>query len=328
MKLISSFHISILACLSLLVFMSPASAETVDACERVNGAILIDGDEFGVDSDPGSPGIQPSFVEDVQGNKGGSCKEIPDFYKVTFYRMAMCAANPIANGNSLNGCTLLLNDNDGVEHVIEGTNNAAVLDTSSADTPIATGSYSFLALVLSNELQIKHTEEFIREDGNPAAILGGVGQGTYCWTNDAITTFTGTLQDSDYPDGTIVSSDPNFRSTLGMDCGTTPGTAQYSTEIYDNFGEAPTFTAIEPGTDQAILLTSDNVTTATSAANAKRILVALPITADVTSTSQFDLKFTLTRAVSIDLHLDTGSNTVTALKNGADPFEVALTVTN
>jgi hypothetical protein len=330
MKLISSFSVLNLVCFSLLIAIAPASAETDYACKRdaVNNAIIIDSSKFGDDSDPGQDGIQPSFVEDIQGNLGGSCKEVPDAYKVTFYRMAMCKANPILNSNSLDGCTLLLNDNAGVEHVIEGTGNSAVLDTSSADTPIANGSYSFLALVLSNALQIKHSDEYILEDGNPADILGATGQGQYCWTNDAITTFTGTLLDADYPAGTIVSPNPNDRFTLGMDCGSTPGVAQYTTEIIDSLGDGPGFVASEVGYDDSILLTSNNETTATTAANATRIMVALPITAEVTSSSQFDLKFTLTRAVSVDLHLDIDSSEVTAVKNGADPFDIALTVTN
>ena len=325
MKLISSFSVLNLICFSLLVFMSPASAETDNACVRADGAILIDSSKFGTDSDPNQADLQPSVVEDIDGNLGASCKEIPDGYKVTFYRMAMCTSNPILNSNSLDGCTLLLNDDNGVEHLIEGTNNAAVLDTSSADTPIASGSYTFLALILSNELQIKHLEEFIDQDGDPRTLIGETGVGSYCWTNDAITTFTGTLQDADYPDGTIVSSDPNDRSTLGMDCGATPGTPQFATEIYDSFGEGK-FVASD--SEQAILLESDNVTKARSAAYAKRILVAMPLTAEVTPSSQFDLKFTLTRSVSIDMHLDENSGSVTALKNGADPFSVSLTVTN
>jgi hypothetical protein len=57
-----------------------------------------------------------------------------------------------------------------------------------------------------------------------------------------------------------------------------------------------------------------------------RILVAIPSAADVTEISQFELQFTLTRAVSIDMYEDSG--VITALKNGADPFSVSLKVTN
>jgi hypothetical protein len=339
MKLFSNFSYLTVACLSLMVLASPASAETDYACTRsADGAIIIDSAQFGVDGDPNSQGFQASFVEDIQGNIGNSCKEVPDAYKVTFYRMALCAVNPVTNNNSLEGCTLLLNDNAGVEHVIEGTDKSAPLDTSSADPVIAAGRYSFLALVLSNELKIKHNEKFVLKNGSPATLRGKTGQGEYCWTNDAITTFTDNLTDADYPDGTIVNVNPNDRSTLGMECGSTPGTAQYSTEIMDSFGEGPdngnpgVFQArdqdpeseVQSGT--AILLTADNETTATNAINAKRILVAIPSAADVTEISQFELQFTLTRAVSIDMYEDSG--VITALKNGADPFSVSLKVTN
>ena len=68
------------------------------------------------------------------------------------------------------------------------------------------------------------------------------------------------------------------------------------------------------------------MTTATNADNGARMLISLPNNATVTETSQFSMNFRLTDAVSIDLAPDNGN--IYALKNGADPFEVTLTVTN
>ena len=55
-------------------------------------------------------------------------------------------------------------------------------------------------------------------------------------------------------------------------------------------------------------------------------MAVLPINAAVTPNSSFDLKFTLTDSVSIDMTEDQGE--IYAIKNGVDPFQVSLTVNN
>ncbi len=295
---------------------STAMAETETACERNDdGAIIVDQ----------TPGRFEDFVTDTDGNDGTSCKEVPDQYRVTFYRFGLCTANPLAdNTNSLASCTFLVNDNDGVVHTIEGTGNSAVLNTSTADTPFNTGSYTHMVMLVNNRLQIKHTETFARNDGGD---MTGVDDsaGTTCWTTNAITAFAGLDSDATDPD-------PDDTSTLGMECGTAAEAAAgaaFTTEIFDSFadGSPPPFGANTDG-GEARLLQSDNATTATSAANADRILVSLAAPQTVTATSQFSLAFTLTDSVSVDMAHPGGSGTIYALKNGADPFQVTLTITN
>lgn len=300
---------------------STAMAETETACERNDdGAIIVD--QTSADD----------FVTDTDGNDGTSCKEVPDQYRVTFYRFGLCTANPLAdNTNSLASCTFLVNDNDGVVHTIEGTGNSAVLNTSTADTPFNTGSYTHMVMLVNNRLQIKHTETFARNDGGD---MTGVddSEGTTCWTTNAITAFGGMAAAA----GT--EPNPGDTSTLGMECGTAAEAAAgaaFTTEIFDTFadpipdgdGFRIVFGANTDG-GEARLLQSDNATTATTEDNAARILVSLATPQTVTATSQFSLAFTLTDSVSVDMAHPEGSGTIYALKNGADPFQVTLTITN
>lgn len=284
--------------------LSPAAAETDTACTRTGGAInvVVENTEF---------------VTDKSGNTGDSCKEVPDNYKVTFYRFGLCTQDPVANGNSLASCILLLNDDAGVEHVIQGTGTSAELDTSSAGQ-IIPGNYAYMVMMLKNELSIKHTETFSVSSG--LGLLGKTGQGTTCWTTDSVTSF------SDMRSG-IVSIDPSTRSSLAMDCGTAAeANPQYTTEVFDSLGEDSITFVPSLGSEPVVLLQNDNVTTATTADNGARLLVSLPMNVRVTANSSFDLKFTLTDSVSIDM-TKTGGD-IYAIKNGADPFQVTLTVNN
>ena len=286
------------------VGVNTASAETETACTRSDGDIIVVRE-------------QPEFVTDKLGNTGDSCKEVPDFYKVTFYRLGLCTADPTENANSLDSCILLLNDNAGVEHVIQGTGNSSDLDTSSAGEMVP-GNYSFMVMVLKNELSIKHTETFSVSSGN--GLIGQTGQGTTCWTTDTVTSFTGLRSGVSDPS-------PSSRNSLGMDCGTAAqANPQYTTEIFDSMGDGNEPFSARLEDDPVLLLQQDNITTATDEENGARIMAVLPINAAVTPNSSFDLKFTLTDSVSIDMTEDQGE--IYAIKNGADPFQVSLTVNN
>lgn len=299
--------------LTLIAFISlstPASAqETETSCVRdSNGDIVV------------NPALG-NFVTDNDGNVGDSCKEVPDFYRLTFYRFALCKQDPMQNGNSMASCTFLLNSDAGVQHIIQGVGTAAVLDTSSADQPVQAGSYGYIAMLLGNELSIKHTETF------STSITGRTGQGTTCWTVNSRTAFSGKLTTSDDP----TLSEPNTEntSTLAMDCGAAnEAAAAYTTEVFDSMddGDQPFSARFED--DNVMLLQDDNISQATTPLNAKRILATWAQPALVTATSSFALRFTLTDSVSVDMARDDNSQEIFAIKNGADPFQVALTISN
>ncbi|HCU88860.1 MAG TPA: hypothetical protein DGR97_02905 [Gammaproteobacteria bacterium] len=80
----------------------------------------------------------------------------------------------------------------------------------------------------------------------------------------------------------------------------------------------------------AKLLKSDNQTAATNFQDADRMLVSIRLSTPktVTATSTFQLKFKMTDSVSVDLAYDGAAGRLYAIKNGADPFQIDLVISN
>lgn len=292
--------------ISLFMISINANAETDTACKRNDsGEIVINGSTDG------------QLVTDTSNNDGNACKEIPDFYKVKFYRFGLCKSDPITNGNSLNSCTLFVNSDVGIDHIIEGVGSSSALDVSTADPNILPGTYSYLILLVSNELAIKHSEKF------SSSITGKTGAGKNCWTIDSKTAFGGFRTSG----MTIPQPGAGNRSSLAMDCGSTAGTAAFTTEVFDGLGDG-SWTGqdlSDPSVALVRLLKNDNITAATDENDGARMLVSIPNSATVTIKSKFSITFKLTDAVSIDFAPDGG--VIYALKNGADPFQITLSIT-
>jgi hypothetical protein len=175
-------------------------------------------------------------------------------------------------------------------------------------------------MIFSNELAIKNTELF------NSTIIGRTGSGTSCWTIAGKTSFSGQL-------ASLTEQDTNDRSTLAMNCGTADAAVPiFNSEVFDSFGEDETFSADTDADTydlegiQARLLKADNKTTSTSASESARMMMVIVQDVTITDvTSSMNLAFKLTDAVSVDLELGDDDN-IYALKNGADPFQVVVTV--
>lgn len=285
--------------LLLISFAGSVLAETDSACVRNAGGAVI------------TAAHDTNMVTDVNGNNGLACKEAPDFYRIKFYRFGMCKSNPLLNAiNDFSNCSYLVDSDAGVSHVLSYP-STAVLDTNSA---IAPGTYSHLLLILNNGLEQMHTETFSR------TMTGTTGTGTTCWTVNKKTTYGGnTLA------GTV-APDISDRNTLAMECGATAAAA-YTTEIFDTMGcgSPPCFNASDISAQAHVeLLTSDNVTIATTAVNAVRIAVVMPLAKTILADSTFDIGFKVVGSTSVDLAHASGTTYVK--KVGADPFQVTLTV--
>ena len=299
---------------SCSLFPANSYAETQTKCEKnVSDEIIINGV------------TDAQLVTDTSGNFGNSCKEIPDKYKVTFYRLGLCKTDPVLNENRLDDCILFVNSDAGVSHIIEGVGAGSALDIATADPAILPGSYSYIVLVVSNELQIMHTETF---GGHLASqsITGATGSGNVCWTIAKKTMYSGhRLVAAD-----LVTPEPGAakRAQLAMDCGATVGASlDFTSEVFDSLGDG-----VDPWNGQILdadfsvrLLQSDNLTAATDKDNGSRMLVSFPNESIVTNNSKFNIQFKLTDSVSVDLAPDLG--VIYALKNGADPFQVSIVIT-
>ncbi len=298
------FNLTLLLTFLLLFVSSYVSAETETSCTRnADGAVIAE--------------LTESPVTDTDGNMGASCKESPDYYKIKLFRFGLCTSNPFTN-NDLSSCSFMVNSDTGVEHVISYPQKAE-LATNSA---MSLGTYDHMVLVLENKLGIKHTEQF------SIPLYGATGSGTQCWTIESTSSYAGNRTG-------VQNASPE---TPLMDCGDTPAPG-YSYEVFDSLGEGGDG-AVFLGTDEggmamaagnmrAKLLKSD-LTNATTFQNADRLLVgvALSTAKTVTASSAFELKFKIMGSVSVDTAYDSGENKLWAIKNGADPFQVDLIVTN
>lgn len=293
----------------LVVFCNSAYAETDSACTRTAGGAIIANA-----LSPGSDGA--AIVTDIDGETGGSCKEVPDFYKINFYKFGLCTANPYATGSGstqdFSSCSFLLNNDASVEHIISGLTGSPL----TTDGTLATGTYNHLVMVLKNRLSQKLTETF------NTTITGKTGAGTTCWTIASTSAYGG----GNITGETLISPTPGTRSTLGIDCGSTAA-ADYTTEIYETLGDGGFAGDIEEDAGVRVaLLQADGVTKATSIHNAKQIMVVMDSAYTIKDDSKYSLAFKMTASSSLDLHYIHSGTVIYALKVGADPFQVTFSV--
>ena len=264
------------------------------------------------------------------------CNNQPDFYKVKFYKAALCTADPYVTKASpdYSSCTDIFSNASGKDVIIQPDT-----DTDLIDQPlvIPLGSYPYLAVVVDNHLKIKHTQKYVYENSSDRASMHGfdeTGNATNkdtCYTLDKVTTYTNLLADGNgdnYPTSyataqgvSIVQSGQRDKDTSLLKCvsDTSRTGYDYATEIIDQFGEDKTYTVAagdasidyEEMSDTglsglemaAIMMKTDNVSIATAVNDARRIgaffKYANPVKISE-NTIGFKLNFATTAAVSLD----------------------------
>ena len=295
----------------IILFCNSAFAETDSACTRTAGGAII--------ANALSPGSDDAaIVTDIDGATGSSCKEIPDFYKIHFYKFGLCTANPYTTGSGstqdFSSCSWLLDDAASVEHVI----TYPATGTLTTNGVIKIGTYNHLVMVLKNRLSQKHTETFNTN------ITGKTGTGTTCWTIASTSAYGGGSISGE----TLISAEPGSdnRATLGVDCGSTAD-PDYTTEIYETLGDESFDADLEEEAGVRVaLLQADGVTKATTINNAKQIMVVMDATYTVKEDSKYSLGFKMTASSSFDLNYQHSETTIYALKVGADPFQVTFSI--
>ena len=193
------------------------------------------------------------FVLKGTTTKIDQCAEEPDEYKVKFYSVALCLAEPYTAGGGApdySSCTT-------ISDTTKEVNLKPGIDVNLLDGGInlPLGSYTHLAIIIDNHLKIKHKQKYVlKTDHSSGATIkgnGGAG-GAYCWTVAAgITTYTGQTYNDDYE--TAQGIDPVASGTGTTDarlvCGSavpsdfdasTDGT-YFATEIIDHMGDDADF---------------------------------------------------------------------------------------
>ncbi|MEJ6559323.1 MAG: hypothetical protein QNL82_06165 [Candidatus Thioglobus sp.] len=265
------------------------------------------------------------------------CSDTPDFYKLKFYKIGLCAADP--SNNDFSSCQYMLDDATGVDHVI------SYPSTGEMDIPqfsIAPGTYPYMVGVVSNKLGIKHSITTTND------VSGKTGEGRYCWTTSTDPSSFDNDQFTSTAHGvTTVESGARL-----IECGISAGSAAYAYEIINvlrqetckdaDGGDAAAYTAFTNGGKSNLIDENNNAINvgngtasmsllnsseafATDCRDAAKILWTTTLTtpAVVTTDSTYELKMRSQDAVSVDF---SGQNDNDIMKMGADPIQLYLTV--
>ena len=342
---------------TLVLSSTFANAEVTGKCVTdTNGSIVISAkgklgtQKYGSGADvTKAPFNYENSYEDSEfsSNNADACQTQPLFYKIKFYKVAMCLADPYT-GNAdpdYSSCADIFSNSSGKEVIIEPDEEVDLLD---GNLLLPVGNYKYLTVILSNHLHIKTKQKYVYADGSRAVMYGsgdtgGANSNTdLCYTKAAVTTYTGATHDASYNSahGVTVQSSNNTTSGSRMECtsGDPSTDYDYATEIIDSLGGdgtplranlAYSSMLADTGVDvelAATMLKTDNVSVADDVDNALRINAHFKYTNPIViseNTVGFKLNFATTRGVSLDAGQD-GSNKIFMIKVGADPFTIEV----
>jgi hypothetical protein len=344
-KFLITFVISFIAFASSTTIAFALNGECVEDTSG-NIVISVNGRAATQDRVDGSSNIPSPFTysdgyDDEDMDSGGTfatnCNNQPDFYKVKFYKAALCTADPYVTKASpdYSSCIDIFSNASGKDVIIQPGK-----DTDLIDQPlvIPIGSYPYVAVIVDNHLKIKHTQKYVYENSSDRVPMHGFGESgnatnkDTCYTLDKVTTYTNLIADGNgdnYPTSyaaaqggvTILTSGSRNAATSLLKCvsDTSRTGYDYATEIIDQFGEDKTYTVAagdasidwEEMADTGIsglemaatMMKTDNVSIATAINDARRIgaffKYANPVKISE-NTIGFKLNFATTVAVSID----------------------------
>ena len=307
--------------IALLLISATFSLNASASCDKTGDAITT----LSVDS---AKSVKDGGIANDQ------CSDTPDFYKLKFYKIGLCAADP--SNNDFSSCQYILDDATGVDHVI------SYPSTGEMDIPqfsIAPGTYPYMLGVVSNKLGIKHSITTTND------VSGTSGEGRYCWTTST--------DPSSFDNNQFTSTAHGVTTVDGgarlIECGTSAGSAAYAYEIINVLREETckdadggVYTAFTNGGKSNLIDESNNAINvgngtasisllnssedfATDCRDAAKILWTTILTtpAVVTTDSTYELKMRSQDAVSVDF---SGQNDNDIMKMGADPIQLYLTV--
>ena len=101
------------------------------------------------------------------------CSQEPDEYKVKFYKVALCTADPYkgAADPDFSSCSDIFNNTDGVDKIIKPNTETNLLE---GDLVLPRGTYPYLVVMVNNHLNIKHKQKYVlASDGTTDATFFG-----------------------------------------------------------------------------------------------------------------------------------------------------------
>ena len=336
--------------------LNSCASESADETAACNGACAVNGDGAIIIHANGMPADA-----DNTSSYRDNCNMIPDNYKVNVYYGGLCTADPYsATGDTVDyttNCDLFFTSPD-----VSTTGTPINLvdngdGTASADSELVSGginlgikTYTHAFMILSNHLQIKHTQTYDFSLAAASGMAGGgatLSSGTTCWTIAAVSTYSN-LDGTGHGE-TLRTGSPEDPAEISTKCGATVDTSgdyklDYATEIIETFGDAdgnwgsdavvnrgPYVAASRGldigGTKAVILLQSNNVDLATTMENGERIFYIVAMTNPLViteNTTTFNIGFGLTNSVSVDF-AEGAAGALTNVKHGADPIDIRFT---
>jgi hypothetical protein len=340
------------------------AAVTGGCVKDANGSIVISAagklgnQKFGsVGSETKAPfNYENEYLDnEFSDNDTDACQTQPLFYKINFYKVALCLDDPYT-GNAdpdYSSCFDIFNNSSGKEVIIEPDSEVDLLD---GDLLLSVGSYKYLTVVASNHIKIKHKQKYVYVDGTRPEMhgkgdtAGSLTDTDTCYTTDMVTTYTGAFEggsgNMEYDAGyntahggitTVNSAGTSALATMECVSGNPASDYKYATEIIDHFGEnnslvpntAYASMLADTGVDVELagtMLKNDNKSVATTPEEALRIGAHFKYTSPVViseNTVGFKLNFATTRGVSLDAGQNSG-NHIYMSKVGADPFTIEV----
>ena len=319
-----------------LLTQSSSEAASVGCTKNTDGTAIVT-----------TPGVKP-FTLAGTSTTVDQCSQEPDQYKIKFYKAALCSNDPYKGSADpiFESCIDILSSEK--EVILEPGVDTNLLDGEDLVLPI--GSYTYFTVVVNNHLNIKHKQQYLLSNGNAANIFGNdTGNGAWCWSRAAVTTYSGDTYDSDYntAHGVTVVDSGASTSTAQLKCGSDEPSASdigWATEIIDDLANDPDnepfsadtggYFSVESDTGltglemAGALLKTDNTSIAANANEARRINGTFKYSSPIIiseNTTSFKLFITTYSSVSIDMAIDTGDNNkIWAAKMGADPFTIQV----
>jgi hypothetical protein len=138
----------------------------------------------------------PFTLVGTSGYDQNQCSQEPDEYKIKFFKVALCTADPYkgAADPDFSTCSDIFNNATGVDKILKPNTETDLLE---GDLLLPVGTYPYLVVIVDNHLNIKHKQKYVlASDGTSAATIIGQGggdanTGTWCWSRAVVTTYTG-----------------------------------------------------------------------------------------------------------------------------------------
>ena len=350
-KLLNNFKtLLIIIVFSMVVNIIFANNSEAACKKNADGAILLEANSS-FDSKPFALAGTSAYDQD-------SCNEEPLYYKVKFYRVALCTADPYTTANGtfnntagpdFSSCIDVFNDEKELE--IEPNQPVDLIDT---DIILPLGSYKYAIVLVSNHISVKHYHEIVLANGNAATIYGyhasSDATGTVCYsgyksgTTEFLTTYNNELQAgavTTLHGLTLPTVDAGTSAGAKWKCGSssdaTSGLA-YAIEIIDhlgddryltdnenfrNFNAYGTITTSLPMSMAANMMQDNGLDLGTTIENSTRILGIYNYDNPVViteDTSSMELQINTSEGISLDFSVNTITDRIYAAKVGADPF--------